>query len=235
MRWNCQFKDLIVSQTCYFLERHRTCKRYTMRVNWLIFICANDWLWTAEPGHRHIEYGNSYEKDWLACDHFSSSRSVSLTLGLGLSVFPALVFYSMSADSFKPERPLCSLLSVNSHRRITVLFPSFPIFWLIVLGIQENIKFPETIGKDLPINTRLGWAGSAWQVCCRNSHLACFKRQLHGFRRSAPGDPGMDPSPARSCLWDLGQGSLPVWASVGWVEWCLGNNILALWGNSLEG
>lgn len=55
-----------------------------------------------------------------------------------------------SEDSCKPVMALTSLLSFNSHRKVTILFPVSLISWLICLEIQKNMCFPRNAVKEFP-------------------------------------------------------------------------------------
>lgn len=124
---------------------------------------------------------------------------------------------------------------------------SFSCFLLDISGVLRTRNTSMFIVKHLfsrdwegllHQNTLLSWAGLARQICCGNSYLIYSKVHAWSFTLSGalgPEKPVMDSSSASSWLWDLGQVTLPLWASIWWIEWYLGDNAVALWGSTEDG
>lgn len=142
----------------------------------------------------------------LLCAPVSSSRNVYLNHGLHVLAFPSLAFYLTSVDSLKSGMPQCLLLSINSHWRIIILFPIFPVSWLIVLEIQKKIS-QKMSGRTSRIEIlfwpELDRQGTSAAEIITKYIVKPSHWSLMVSGASEPEYPVMEPSSASFWLWDL--------------------------------
>lgn len=123
------------------------------------FTCKNDSPLVADRGmNTHLYHGNSYKYD-LSDQTMTTSllglllwflEMLTLLLDSTCQHSLVLLLSLTSEDSCKPVMALTSLLSFNSHRKVTILFPVSSISWLICLEIQKNMCFPRNAVKEFP-------------------------------------------------------------------------------------